>query len=297
MHTPLDITAKALEYVNVRETDSVVSIGGGSAIVLGKAISIRTGLPHICIPTTYGGSKMTSHLGESANGQKETRSDLKILPGTVIYDVELTMTLPAAMSAMSDASRGIRNEAGLDTAEALYGQNKNPLACVVAQKGIRAVAASLPKIMEDPLSQSARWDLLYGAWLCGSCLGTVSTSFHHKLCHTLGGSFSLPRSETHTIVLPHVLSYLAPNIPQALERLAHVLPESNGDAIIGLNALLTKLKVKRSLREFGMKEGDIDRTAEIALSKPYRSPRKLERDGLRELIRQCWAGEEARVEF
>jgi alcohol dehydrogenase class IV len=101
MHTPTDVTEKALQYAKEQGADSVISIGGGSTIGLGKAISIRTGLPHICIPTTYAGSEMTPILGETADGVKKTRSDPKILPGTVIYDVDLTMTLPAAMSATS----------------------------------------------------------------------------------------------------------------------------------------------------------------------------------------------------
>ena len=101
MHTPAQITDKALEYVKSQKADSVISIGGGSTIGLGKAISIRTDLPHICIPTTYAGSEMTPILGETADGQKKTRSDPKILPGTVIYDVDLTMTLPVALSATS----------------------------------------------------------------------------------------------------------------------------------------------------------------------------------------------------
>lgn len=101
MQTPTNVTDKALEYAKSVKADSVVSIGGGSTIGLGKAISIRTGLPHICIPTTYAGSEMTPILGETADGQKKTRSDPKILPGTVIYDVDLTMTLPASLSATS----------------------------------------------------------------------------------------------------------------------------------------------------------------------------------------------------
>lgn len=101
MHTPTHITDKALEYAKAQKADSVISIGGGSTIGLGKAISIRRGLPHICIPTTYAGSEMTPILGETADGQKKTRSDPKILPGTVLYDVDLTMTLPVALSATS----------------------------------------------------------------------------------------------------------------------------------------------------------------------------------------------------
>lgn len=101
MHTPIHVTEKALSYTREHKADSIVSIGGGSAVGLGKAVSIRTGLPHICIPTTYAGSEMTTHLGETAEGRKTTRSDPKILPGTVIYDVDLTMTLPAGLSVTS----------------------------------------------------------------------------------------------------------------------------------------------------------------------------------------------------
>jgi alcohol dehydrogenase class IV len=101
MHTPTHVTDKALQYTKDSGADCVISFGGGSTIGLGKAISIRTGLNHICVPTTYAGSEMTPILGETADGRKTTRSDPKILPGTVIYDVDFTMTLPESMSATS----------------------------------------------------------------------------------------------------------------------------------------------------------------------------------------------------
>jgi alcohol dehydrogenase class IV len=122
-------------------------------------------------------------------------------------------------------------------------------------------------------------------------------ALHHKLCHALGGSFNLPHAETHTIVLPHALAYNAPAIPKVMQRLADVLPESNGDAVRGLNVLLSRLEVKRGLRDYGLNEGDIDRAAEIAVSNPYYNPRKVERDSIRELIRRAYAGEEARADL
>ncbi|KAK2767578.1 hypothetical protein FQN54_003736 [Arachnomyces sp. PD_36] len=291
MHTPTNVTDKALEYAKSQGADSVVSIGGGSTIGLGKAISIRTGLYHICIPTTYAGSEMTPILGETADGLKKTRSDPKILPGTVIYDVDLTMTLPAAMSATSGVN------AIAHAVEALYARNGNPIIRLLAQEGIRALAASLPEIVANPSSPSARSSAQYGAWLCGTCLGSVGMSIHHKLCHTLGGSFNLPHAETHTAVLPHAISYNAPNIPEAMKLLADSLPESNGDAIHGLNVLLTKLKVNKRLEDFGLKEEDIDKAADIAVSNPYWNPRSIERAPIRELIRRVWAGEEARPDL
>ena len=268
-----------------------MSIGGGSTTGLGKAISIRTGLPHISIPTTYAGSEMTPILGETQDGKKTTRSDPKILPGTVLYDVDLTMTLPKVLSATSGVN------AIAHAVEALYARNTNPIISLLALEGTKALAESLPEIITDPQSRSARERAQYGAWLCGTCLGSVGMALHHKLCHTLGGSFDLPHAETHTIVLPHALSYNAPAIPDAMSRLATVLPGSNGDATKGLNVLLESLEVKRGLKEFGMKEEDIDKAAEIAVSNPYWNPRPVEEGPIRELIRRAWAGEPAKADL
>ncbi|KAH9211225.1 hypothetical protein DL95DRAFT_342114 [Leptodontidium sp. 2 PMI_412] len=291
MHTPLNVTNKAVEYAKSANADSVVSIGGGSTTGLGKAISIRTGLPHICIPTTYAGSEMTPILGETTEGRKTTRSDPKILPGTVIYDVDFTMTLPVGLSATSGVN------AIAHAVEALYAQNTNPIINLLALEGIKALAASLPTIIASPSDITARINAQYGAWLCGVCLGSVGMALHHKICHTLGGSFAMPHAETHTIVLPHALAYNAPKIPEVMKKLAEVLPESEGDAIRGLNVLLGKLGVKRGLREFGFKEEDVDRAADIAVGNPYWNPRPVEREAIRELIRRAVIGEDAKANF
>ena len=291
MHTPLPVTEKALAFAKAQGADSIVSIGGGSTVGLGKAISIRTGLPHICIPTTYAGSEVTPILGETVKNQKTTRTDPKILPTTVIYDVDLTLSLPTALSATSGVN------AIAHAVEALYAKNTNPIINLFAQEGIKALASSLPAVIANPSDKTARSTALYGAWLCGTCLGNVGMSLHHKLCHTLGGSFNMPHAETHTIVLPHALSYNAPEIPEAMKMIADALPDSDGDAIKGLNILLDKLKVVRGLQAFGLKESDIDKAADIALSKPYWNPRKVEREPIRELLRRAWAGEEAKTDF
>ncbi|KAF2809396.1 putative maleylacetate reductase [Mytilinidion resinicola] len=291
MHTPLHITEKALGVANTCGVDSFVSLGGGSTIGLGKALSVRTGLVHICIPTTYAGSEMTPILGETVNGLKTTRRDPAILPTTVIYDVDLTLTLPAMMSATS----GINAIA--HAVEALYAANKNPIVSVLALEGIRPLARSLPTLVSSPSDISARKDALFGAWLCGFCLGSVDMALHHKLCHTLGGSFNLPHAETHTIILPHALAYNAPAIPEAMQKLAEVLPDSDGDAIKGLNVLLERLGVRTALKDFGLTEEDVTKAAEIALSKPYPNPRTLEMASIQELIRRAWVGEKARADL
>ena len=111
-------------------------------------------------------------------------------------------------------------------------------------------------------------------------------SLHHKLCHTLGGSFNMPHAETHTIILPHALAYNAPNIPEVMKKIAGVLPGSDGDAIKGLNLLLEKLKVKRGLKDFGFREEDVDKAASLAVGNPYWNPRPVEEAPIRELLRR-----------
>ncbi|KAK2822988.1 hypothetical protein FQN49_007580 [Arthroderma sp. PD_2] len=291
MHVPTNVIEKALAYAEEQDADSVVSIGGGSVIGLGKAISFRTGLPHICIPTTYSGSEMTPILGETHNGVKNTKTDPKILPTTVIYDVNLTMSLPASLSATSGVN------AIAHAVEALYARNRNPIVKLLAREGIKSLSTALPEIVTNPQSESARSTALYGAWLCGLCLGSVGMALHHKLCHALGGSFNLSHAETHTAVLPHAIAYNSPNIPESMATLAEVLPGSEGDAIRGLNVLLGKLQVKRGAKEFGMKEEDIDQAAEIAVKNAYWNPREIQKEPVRELIRRVWAGEEARADL
>src|SRR3546814_14588237 len=98
MHTPVDVTERALQEVVEARADCLITVGGGSTTGLGKALALRTGLPQIVVPTTYAGSEVTSLLGQTEDGVKTTLRDPAILPSTVIYDVELTLTLPVTAS-------------------------------------------------------------------------------------------------------------------------------------------------------------------------------------------------------
>lgn len=183
--------------------------------------------------------------------------------------------------------------------EALYAQNASPVVEAMAIEAVRSLSKSLPELMVDDAANERvdQESALYGAWLCGMCLGNVSMSIHHKLCHVLGGSFNLPHGETHTAVLPHSLSYVAPQIGPVMAKVAEALPGSEGDALRGLNLLLSKLPVKLALKDYGFRQEDIDKAADIAMSQPYWSPRPLERDAIREVIRRIWAGEPARADL
>ena len=284
MHTPVEVTDRAMEMRHAAcEPDCVVALGGGSTTGLGKAIALRTDLPQIVLPTSYAGSEMTPILGQTSDGIKTTQSSPKILPEIVIYDVDLTLTMPPGLSATS----GINAIA--HAVEALYARDRNPVISLMAEEGIRTLAHALPMICAQPNDKAARTDALYGAWLCGICLGAVGMALHHKLCHTLGGPFDLPHAETHTVILPHALAYNAPAAPDAMTRIAAALGAP--DAALGLYDLARKLAAPASLRDIGMPESGIDQAADLAVKNPYWNPRGIEREAIRELIARAWRGD------
>jgi alcohol dehydrogenase class IV len=283
MHTPVEVTERAMARVAELGVDGTVAVGGGSTTGLGKAIALRTDLPQIVVPTTYAGSEMTPILGETRGGLKTTQRSPKILPETVIYDVDLTLSLPPGLSATS----GINAIA--HAVEALYATDRNPIISLMAEDGIAALARALPTIVSDPSNRLARSDALYGAWLCGACLGAVGMALHHKLCHTLGGAFDLPHAETHTVILPHAIAYNAAGAPDAMARTARALGTKDpADAIYDLAG---RLGAPRALRDLGMPESGIDRAADLATQSPYPNPRPIERAAIRNLIARAWAGD------
>ena len=283
MHTPVEVTQKAMQVVRELQADCTIAVGGGSTTGLGKAIAVRTDLPQICVPTTYAGSEMTPILGETEAGVKTTRSAPAILPEVVIYDVDLTYTLPAGLSAASGVN------AMAHAVEALYAKDRNPVISLMSEEGIAALARALPRIVQDGRDRAARSDALYGAWLCGTSLGAVGMALHHKLCHTLGGSFDLPHAETHAIVLPHAVAYNAAAAPDAMARVARALGVA--DPALGLYDLNARLGLKRALRDLGMPGDAIDRAADLACRNPYWNPRPIEREPIRDLIARAWSGE------
>ncbi len=282
MHTPVSVTEEAMRLVEAEKIDGLVAVGGGSTTGLGKAIALRTDLPQIVAPTTYAGSEMTPIIGETRDGKKVTQKSLRVLPETVIYDVDLTLTLPPALSGTS----GINAIA--HAVEALYAQDRNPIISLMALEGVRAMARALPVIVQSPQDREARSGALYGAWLCGLCLGTVGMALHHKLCHTLGGSFDLPHAETHTVILPHATAYNAPVLPGEMAALGAALGASS--AARGLYDLAGRVGARRALKDLGMPEEGIEQAAEASMGNPYWNPRPLERNAIRDLIARAYAG-------
>jgi alcohol dehydrogenase class IV len=282
MHTPVSVTDEAVALAAEHRIDGIVAVGGGSAMGLAKAIALRTDALQVVLPTTYSGSEMTDIVGQTAGGVKQTTRDPKVLPEVIVYDVELTCTLPALVSVTSGAN------AMAHALEGLYAENSNPLIALIAEEGIRALASALPRLREGLVDMPARAEALYGAWLCGMVLSATSMALHHKLCHVLGGTFDLPHAETHAVLLPQTIAYNAPAAPAAMARAARALAAD--DVPSRLFDLVRDGGAPVSLRALGLPGDALERATDMALQNPYWNPRALDRDGIRALLEDAWHG-------
>lgn len=276
MHTPLAVTDAALATFEASGADCIVALGGGSTIGLGKAIAVRNGADQIAIPTTYAGSEMTDILGETAEGRKTTRRDPAIRPEVVIYDVDLTLSLPQALT-MTSAINAVAH-----AAEALYAPEINPILRLMCADAMRAFSIGLPVLAKEPQDRAARADALYGAWLCGAALGSVSMALHHKLCHTLGGLFDTPHADTHAILLPHTIGYNAAAVPDVMAPVSAAFGgETPGAALWDFGQ---DIGAPLRLADLGLTSADLDRAAEQAVQAPYPNPRAFDRASIRALL-------------
>jgi alcohol dehydrogenase class IV len=282
MHVPIATVNVAVALAKEVGADCTVALGGGSTIGLAKALSLRSALPSLAIPTTYAGSEVTPIWGLTEGGLKTTGRDPRVLPKIVIYDPDLTLSLPVKMSVASGLN------AIAHSMEGLYARDGNPILTLMAEESIRALATSLPLIRDDPHNVAARSDALYGCWLAGTVLGTASTALHHKLCHTLGGTFDMPHAQTHTAVLPHAIAYNARSAPDAMVRASRAL--GGGEPATRLFELATGLGAEMSLANLGMPREGVAKAAKLAVANPYPNPRPVTEEGIVVLLERALDG-------
>lgn len=289
-HVPVETVKVALATLREVEADCAVTLGGGSAIGLGKALALEAGLKVVAVPTTFSGSEMTPIYGLTENGRKKTGRDMRVLPRTVIFDPQLVYSLPPRLAVTSGLN------AMAHCVEALYGKDGSPVTDIMAEEGCRALAGGLLRISRDSRDLEGYDQAFYGAYLGGALLGAVGTALHHKLCHVLGGTFNLPHSETHSVMLPYVVGYNREAAPEAMARLQGALqaalgPDEAPDAVGGMFNLSARLDAPRSLAELGMPEDGIEQViAQVMENLPY-NPRPVEPQALRELLRAAYHGE------
>lgn len=283
MHTPVNVTDRALAVLQDLQADCLVAIGGGSTTGLSKSLALRTGLPQIVIPTSFAGSEATPILGQTEAGRKTTLTDPRVRPTVILYDVTLVRSLPPHLV----VSSGINAIA--HAVEGLYARDRNPISSLMALEGIRALAHALPNLTSGN-GQDHDWgEALYGAWLCGTVLGQVGMALHHKLCHALGGGFNPPHAETHAVILSHAVAYIEPAVPDLLRPVAAIF--GTATAYEGLSAFAARIGAPTRLSDLGLTEAHLPRALDLATANPYWNPRPIERDAIAALLARALAGD------
>jgi alcohol dehydrogenase class IV len=281
-HVPMDDVDRARRIVNENAIDVVVTVGGGSTTGLGKAIVLEHEMPFLAVPTTYAGSEMTPIYGITGEEVKRTGRDPKVKPDTVVYDVELTLALPMSVTA------GSVMNALAHCVEALYAEERNPIVDVLALEGVAALARGSRLVAGDPEAVDGRSDLLYGAYLAGSSLGSVGMAVHHRVCHVLGGTYGLAHGDANAVMLPHVVGYNAVAEPDVMDRLASAL--GAGDPAAALYDLARELGAPASLSGLGVAESDLDAAAAMTVERGGYNPRPVELGWIRNLLGDAYTG-------
>jgi len=274
VHVPKGVAEGGLAAARDKNADGLIAIGGGAAIGLAKAIALKTGLAILAVPTTYSGSEATPIFGTTDGERKITGRDVKVLPRTILYDPDLTLGLPASVSAASGMN------AIAHCVEAFWADARTPVTVALAAEAMRRLAKNLPAVVADGAAAQARAECLIAAWLAGTVL-SAGTALHHKLAHVLGG-LSLPHAETHAIILPHVMRFNLAAAPAAKARLAQAL--GSDDPAEAIARMLKKFPVPQRLREVGFDADKIDFVAGEIAAASIKSPRPATAAELRVLL-------------
>ncbi len=290
-HVPVALAARARTAVTTAAADLLVCVGGGSAVGLAKAVALTSGLPVVAVPTTYAGSEATPVWGLTEDGVKRTGVDRAVLPVSVVYDPHLLRGLPAEVAVASGFN------ALAHCVDSLWAPATDPVDVALALEGARALARHLPRVAAAPDDTDGVAGCLYGAYLAGVAFASAGSGLHHKVCHVLGGMFDLPHAQTHAVVLPHVLAFNAPAVPELATRLAEALGGDGGGGPVAASAALAGLRratgAPRSLRGLGMPETGVAAAVPRVLdAAPASNPRPVTRTVVEELLRAAWEGEE-----
>lgn len=285
MHVPVEVAERARAAATDHGADALVSVGGGSATGLAKAVALTSGLPIVSVPTTYAGSEATDMWGLTSDGNKRTGTDPRVLPVAVVYDAALTVGLPVELSVASGLN------AMAHCVDSMWAPRADPINAALAAEGARALDDGLPKIVAAPEDLDGREQMLYGAYLAAVSFASAGSGLHHKIAHVLGGRYNLPHAPTHAVILPHVLALNVSGSPEAERRLSQAFGASS--AVEGLAALRTAVDAPRALRDYGLREDQIaDAAAAILPVVPESNPVPVTTETLEQLLHDAWEGRE-----
>jgi len=270
--------------------DGVIAFGGGSGLDAAKAIAFMSGqtrplwdfedvgdnwkaadpagiAPIVAVPTTAGTGSEVGRASVIVNEETETKKIIfhpKMLPGTVISDPELTVGLPAHITAATGM------DALAHCLEAYCAPGYHPMAEGIAVEGIRLVKDWLPVAVEDGKNLAARANMLAAASM-GATAFQKGLGAIHSLSHPIGAIYDTHHGLTNAVVMPYVLAFNRSAIEQRMTRLAAWLglPEPSFGAVMDwVMGLRDELKIPHTLRDIGVGDERLEEISEMAAADP-----------------------------
>ena len=281
---PIELAEMGREKTRQLGADCLVAVGGGASVGLAKGIAYEVRLPIIDIATTYSGSEVTGFCGMTINGVKRMHQSLNMLASTLIYDPELTLSLPVKVGAASAMN------ALAHCVDAVYVSTVNPVVAIAAAEGAKWVSVGGPEVVRKPDDLDARAKMLYGAYLSGIAL-TGGFALQHGLAHVLGGTFHVEHGLAHSAVLPYVAAYNAKFAPEALKPIAAAM----GSDVTGLGGAIYDLRAEMglpaSLQEIGFAEKDLATLVKITVDTDNGyNPAPVTEESVGAIVEQMWSG-------
>jgi maleylacetate reductase len=261
--------------------DTIVAIGGGSAIDTGKAASAASGLPLVSVPTTYSGAEWTAFFGVRDPDRRMRGGGAGANLHAVVYEPELTLGLPVPETV------GTSLNALAHCAEALYVRERTPQSDRDALAGAELIGAWLPRVVERPDEPDAREQLLRGACHAGAALGGSALALGHALAQGLGGRYGAPHGALNALTLPPALRFNEPVAGEAIARFGAALGADDPAARV---EELARLGGFERLRDLGIPEDAASEVAEAVAARPgaKANPREVTPADAEALIRSIW---------
>jgi maleylacetate reductase len=278
-HTPVEVVEEVTEAA--QGVDGLLAVGGGSAIDTAKAVSARTELPVVSVPTTYSGAEWTPGFGIRDEERRVKAGGGGARLAGIVYEPELTLGLPPGETS------GTALNALAHAAEALYVEGRNEEADEHALEGARLISASLPLVLADGDYVEGRRRLLEGAMHAGAALAGAGLGLAHAMAQALGGRYGLPHGALNAISLPPALRFNQPVAGAEIERFGEAM--ATHDAI-GRVEELARLGGFTLLRHLGVPENELDEVAAEAAERrgAKANPRPASAEEIAELYRSVW---------
>jgi len=256
------------------EADSLLAVGGGSAIDTAKFASSTTGLPVVSVPTTYSGAEWTAGFGVRSPDRRMVGGGGGAKPAGIVYEVELTLDLPRAETV------GTAMNALAHCAEALYVRGRNDVADGHALEGARLIASALPQVVDAPDDAEARAQLLRGAASAGEALALAGLGLAHAIAQALGGRYGLPHGAMNALSLPPALRFAEAQAPEAVGSFRRVADAESLAALGGFGRL----------RDFGVPAAELREVAAAAVGRSGNAnmPRPATSGEIEQLLRSMW---------